>query len=300
MANLDFLAQSIYDWHKSRQEDWRRDHLGASIIGGQCERAIWYAWRWCKAPDHEGRLLRLFETGQLAEDRLVKELQGIGIEVTRRQDSFQFCNGHGGGSIDGAGQGFRESGAHHILEFKTHSQSSWADLVAKGVQKSKPQHYIQMTIYMGLSGIDRSYYIAVNKNTDEIYTERIKLDRLLFDEVMNKADRIVSATMPPDRMTTNPAFYVCKMCQFASICHAKGIPEINCRTCCHSSPANNGKWKCYFGGQFIDSASQRQACKNHIWIPQLLNQQPIDAGDDFIKYETWTNGPRHIKSVDYA
>ena len=43
----------------------------------------------------------------------------------------------------------------HVLEFKTHGVKSFADLTAKGVVLSKPQHAAQMQIYMHLTGIKR-------------------------------------------------------------------------------------------------------------------------------------------------
>src|SRR5438094_7242889 len=73
--------KAIYGWHEKNAEDWRRDHLGASLLGNECERALWYSWRWCSPPDHDGRLLRLFETGKLEETRFVRELRGIGATV---------------------------------------------------------------------------------------------------------------------------------------------------------------------------------------------------------------------------
>ena len=37
-------------------------HLGASIIGKDCERALWYDFRWVTRWAFTGRMLRLFDT----------------------------------------------------------------------------------------------------------------------------------------------------------------------------------------------------------------------------------------------
>lgn len=293
------LPGRIYKHHEATRDDWRRDHLGASIIGGPCDRAIWYSWRWAQAPKHDGRLLRLFETGQLAEDRIIKELQGIGIDVTSQQYKVTFCDGHGGGSLDGVGQGFSESNAHHVLEFKTHGQKSFDSLLKDGLQKAKPMHYTQMTMYMGLAGLDRAYYIAVNKNTDEIYAERIKLDRQHFEAMLKRAESIVASKLPPARMTDNPAYYLCKFCDYSTMCHAQDVPAVNCRTCCHASPVHHGKWICEKDGGDLSGAFQREACSSHLFIPHLLNQEAVTSGNDWIQYNTWTNGPDHTKSKEY-
>ena len=39
-----------------------RSHMGASLIGGECSRAIWYGFRWFTRPNHDARLLRLFSS----------------------------------------------------------------------------------------------------------------------------------------------------------------------------------------------------------------------------------------------
>lgn len=66
---------------KNNQEDPRRRHLGASIIGRRCIRQIWYSWRWFHPVRHEGRLLRLFERGHLEEFRFMNWLQLAGFQV---------------------------------------------------------------------------------------------------------------------------------------------------------------------------------------------------------------------------
>ena len=37
---------AIYADYEARQGDGFRDHLGASIIGKSCARALWYDFRW--------------------------------------------------------------------------------------------------------------------------------------------------------------------------------------------------------------------------------------------------------------
>lgn len=58
-----------------------RFHLGGSLVGNSCARAIWYSFRWAKRPVFKGRILRLFERGHKEEFRFVEYLQLLGIEV---------------------------------------------------------------------------------------------------------------------------------------------------------------------------------------------------------------------------
>jgi peptide/nickel transport system permease protein len=90
MGNISAVApqetltvQKIYEWHKKRGDQQEsRGYLGASSIGKECERYLWYCFRVIGGkPSHDGRLYRLFETGNLAESRFLAELRGIGCEV---------------------------------------------------------------------------------------------------------------------------------------------------------------------------------------------------------------------------
>ncbi len=42
---LNPTARAIFDYHEKTADDWRRAHLGASIIGSDCTRYLWYTFR---------------------------------------------------------------------------------------------------------------------------------------------------------------------------------------------------------------------------------------------------------------
>lgn len=72
---------AIYASYEAAADSGYRAHLGASLIGTECERAIWYSFRWATRARHTGRLLRLFDSGNLAEGRFVADLRRIGVTV---------------------------------------------------------------------------------------------------------------------------------------------------------------------------------------------------------------------------
>lgn len=74
-----------------RAEDYRRTHLGASLIGGRCVRAAWYAFRWAYDVDHTGRIRRLFNRGHEEEHRLVRWLRTADIEVRDYAQRLLYC-----------------------------------------------------------------------------------------------------------------------------------------------------------------------------------------------------------------
>jgi len=73
-ADVDAYCVSIY-------EQGHRNHLGASELGEECWRKLWYGFRWVKQEIFDGRMLRLFNVGHSAEPRFVQYLRGIGFEV---------------------------------------------------------------------------------------------------------------------------------------------------------------------------------------------------------------------------
>ena len=135
---------AIFAAYEADADDGFRQHLGASLIGKSCERALWYDFRWATPARFPGRMLRLFETGQLEEARLVRNLRRIGATVlevdpeTGRQWRVEAHGGHFGGSLDGVALGLLEAPkTWHVLEFKTHSAKSFRELVAKGVRRGQ-------------------------------------------------------------------------------------------------------------------------------------------------------------------
>ena len=292
-----------------------RDYLGASIIGHPCERYLWYCFRQCCRPKFNGRMYRLFHTGDLAEERFVNDLRMIGCEVYDcDQDGEQFAvsafRGHFSGHMDGCVLGIPEAPkTWHVLEFKTHNAASFHELKKDGVKKSKPKHYAQMIIYMHLSGMTRALYIAVNKDDDDLHSERIRYDKTEAEALMDRAKRIITATTPPERIAGREDYYLCSRCDARRICwgssdSALPIPSLSCRHCCHATPLMDGVnagWDC---AKHEAPAICDEPCKDHLILPGLVSfAEPTDwgqdkEGKDFIEFTnedgtTWKTGPAY-------
>lgn len=278
-------VQRIYDRYTAARGEWRRAHLGASQIGKPCDRALWYQFRWATRPEFEGRMLRLFETGQLQEARLVADLRAIGVEVydtdpeTGRQFQVSEVGGHFGGSMDGCGRGFEESSAWHVLEFKTSNAKKFAELKKKGVEAAQPVHYAQMQTYMHLTGMRRAYYLAVCKDTDEIHGERVRYQADFAKRLIERARYIVTSPEPPAQISDDPENFQCRWCDHRAICHEARIPEVSCRTCVHATPETDGdrRWSCALWKKDLTLAEQMEGCSQHLFIPALLPWKVVDA-----------------------
>jgi CRISPR/Cas system-associated exonuclease Cas4 (RecB family) len=266
------LSRLIYDAYAANGVETPREHLGASIIGNECTRATWYEFRWADRQKFDGRMLRLFKSGNLQEPRLVADLQSIGLEVmevdpdTGKQFSFDY--GHIRGSCDGFVRGLPEDPkTWHILEIKTMNERSFSAIEAKGCKEAQPKYYAQMQIYMLAFKLSKALMAVVNKNSDYLYFERIPFDQDFAEKTLRSASLVVQSRKPPARVSDKPDFYKCKFCPFQATCHSGEPMKISCRTCKFASadvsPNHNGKWRCGKFDMFITTKEQLDACPSY-------------------------------------
>jgi len=316
VAEINFpepkTALAVIQWYEKNHNDDHRPHLGASIIGRQCSRQIWYSWHWADKKQVPGRLAKLFERGHLEEPVMAKALRGIGVELhTAQPDGSQWTvsllGGHFGGSKDGVGIGFPEAPkSWAIWENKTSNTKKYNEMLAKGLKAAKPEHYDQMQVYMGASGIDRGMYTMVCKETDDVYSEWVRFDKDRYEQLLAKAEIIIRAAEPPTGVSKDPSYYICKMCDFAHICHGGKAPEVNCRTCLHSTAeldGTDGRWSCARWRSDVPLEAQKTGCDEHRYIPAFFDRQwkCEGEGNGDIYYsadngDAWINGQNGLTS----
>lgn len=288
------LINLIDQAHEEREER-PRPHMGASQIGHHCDRWLWLSFRWAASERFKGRILRLFRRGHHEENWVVSDLRATGLHITDtggNQARVDFGN-HVSGSIDGIiHSGVPEApGKPHILEIKTHSDKSFKEVCAKGVKESKPVHWAQMQVYMLGKSIDRALYVAVNKNDDHLYTERVRLDRQAAEDFVERAHNIVASDrMPEPCPGASPDWYLCKFCAGYAMCHENQPTEYaNCRTCAHSTAESDGTWSCAKWGGDIPTDFQHEGCEAHVLHPDMVPWQ-LDANASTDHIAAWRVG----------
>lgn len=300
MGNIPQIAngikRAIDEWCVKEFSDEPREHLGASVIGRECDREIWYSWRWFSKArfkrrdretgeelDVEPSMRRLFQRGHAEEDRFVSYLRGIGCEVyefdpNRKRadgspDQFKISDvdGHFGGSADAIVKiparltGFPED-VWAIGEFKTYGVNAWKKLKAKGGlgRDVKFEHLCQFSTYAFKYNLRFSVYLAICKNDDDLHVEFHQIDQTLGERMLIRANSLIRSRRPPNRISNTPTDYKCTFCDSRDVCHFGKAPLKNCRTCVHSMPIENARWACEkFKHAPIERAIQLRGCESY-------------------------------------
>lgn len=250
---IDTYCSDFYD-------DGPRGHLGASVIGGSCAKAMSFAFRWGDHKKHSGQQQRLFQRGHFEEDRFCGYLRGVKFTVTlfdennldadskgARQIRISACKGHFGGSIDGIAE---RDGQRFLAEFKTCGSGKdgkakkFKELQEKGVKICKPVHYAQMSMYGYKLGLEYAIYMSVLKNDDDLHVEVVKLDHFLGASLERKAEMIIFGETTPVGISCSASYFECQWCDYLEVCHMNKPVLINCRSCKLSEPVENANWHC--------------------------------------------------------
>lgn len=301
-----------------RTDDWR-PHLGASVIGHNCERFLWLSFRWATRAKIEGRVARLFRRGELEETQIVSDLANAGLLVRDRnpktggQFRVSAHGGHFGGSLDALVSNVPDVDDPRetlVAEFKTMARKGFNDLSKNGCREAQPRHFAQMQAYMHLSfpnnparQITRALYVVVCKDDDNIHTEIIEYDADFAQSLLDKADRIIFSDELPPRIADDPTWFECSWCPMKTVCHTAQLPEPSCRSCIYVKPEQDGgaRWSCQLKDADLDYDAQVEGCEHHAFNPALMTKwgelKNTSDADGWIEYEmpdgrTFKNGFR--------
>ena len=157
-------------------------------------------------------------------------------------------------------------------------------------------------LYCHSQQISRCLYFAVNKNTDELYAERIEYDASFALKLEAKVARIVATDRAPPRLFDDPtskAAFVCGWCPAKAQCHEQAFARQNCRTCISASFEDGAVVRCTFFGKKLTYDEQQRGCSSHLYLPDLVPGEQIDADDEArtITYKmadgsTWVDGKK--------
>ena len=216
IASPDKVIEAMYEANYKP-----RTYLGLSEVGHTCQRYLWYAYNGYLKPTPDGRVLRLFELGNLIESHIINDLRACGYRVFHQQIAVVFTDdkltlkGH----IDGKIEGLTESSKTHLLEIKSANEKSFNELLKlKSYEKWNVKYKTQIHLYMLGLKLERCLVIVYCKNDSRLYTERIKLNKEYAIGKLIDVFGIIKYSYNPDRACPRQDWYEAKFCNYYQEC----------------------------------------------------------------------------------
>lgn len=214
MAGIKQLNQQVETKTRSRtsnQDKWLlkmfEDTLGyqqnssrvgvfyPSMLGNECDRYLYLAFRG-KLPQQEiaSTTQRIFDTGSSLEDRMTKYFEQMGIlkgrEIVVKSDSPP---------ISGRADFLLTHEEHQeiVLELKSINDKGFKNLYSK----PKPEHALQLQIYLQL--LDKAYGIVLyeNKNDQKLKAFKVKRSPKEWNALVTRCNQIQNAIAIPESCT---------------------------------------------------------------------------------------------------
>ena len=211
-----------------------RDYLGASLIGNDCARQIWYTYNGFKGEDFSAETLMNFEDGHRTEDLTAERLRMVdGIKLITHKENgeqlgFSSLGGKFQGHYDGVITGILQAPkAPHIWEAKCSAEKKFKEFQnakAKFGEKNalenwNQNYYAQAQLYMYYGGIDRHYLTVAKAGGRGYDSARTNYDEAVAAKYIDRADKIINAGEPPPKINQKKDFFICRWCAFKDMCH---------------------------------------------------------------------------------
>jgi len=196
-----------------------RSHLGLSQAGHKCHRYCWYKHHGYQGKPIDGRILRLFQMGNLVEKQMMFDLAQAGVSITQDQHNVSFdyngitLKGH----IDGVVNGLIESSKPHLFECKTMNDKGFKKLLKDGYESYNEQYRFQIHAYALAMDLKNIFVLVYNKNDSTLYQERIKLNK---DWIIDRLQDVFVAISKniPERTCPRVDHWEAKWCDFYGEC----------------------------------------------------------------------------------
>ena len=302
-----------------------RSYLGASAIGTPCSRALWYGFRHATTRSIPASGYRAIQDGHRGEAVMIAWLRSIpGIQLwtedpdrPKQQIGFIALNGHFRGNLDGIIQGlYQAPQTPHVWEHKCVNETKYNKLVRliqqlgekNALKEWDEVYFAQSQTYMDQMELTRHYLTVTTPGNRAITSCRTAYQPKIAKAILKKAQDIIASDRPPLKLRDDPSFYLCKFCDHQDLCHGAAMPNVNCRTCAHSTARLDGPpWTCELNQPEI--LGNQAGCDHHAFHPDLLanhaeavNANPQTGVITFLRKDgsKVMNGITGLKSTDWA
>lgn len=286
---------------QSAANPYRSQRLGMGQAAHECDRFLWYVFRWAFKEGFDAPTLKRFADGHLSEDIMAERLRlvpGIVLVTVDPETGDQFtyldCDGHAKGKCDGKITGILQAPVKkHIWEAKATSEKKLTEFrkikaqigEKAALKKWNPVYYGQAQLYMHYEGTDRHYMTISSPGVRDWDSCRTEYDPTYVTKLRARMARIIKSDEPGSRISDKPDWFQCKMCPARGICHEGAQPDRTCRTCLHATAIENGLWHCQRYGKTLTAQEQNDGCPSHLYLPPLVPGDVTEVGDTSVTYK---------------
>lgn len=212
------LVELLNSSLERREPEEPRTYIGASAIGKECLRQIWYSYKGYPAELRLAKQQRTLNIGKTLEDMIIDDLKAAGVFVISRGQFYQDDEVH---QLQGHVDGVIVLSEHEraILEIKTAKDDEFKKFVKLGLRGWNESYYSQIQCYMGMSGIHEGVLLAINKDTSDLHEQWINHDIYFYDDLKNRARIIAGSEQLPPRIASSAFDWRCKMCSYNKECY---------------------------------------------------------------------------------
>lgn len=211
-----------------------RKYLGASSIGEECERKLWYGYNGYPKRQRNIKGILAAEDGHRTEDLMIERLCAVpGVQVWTKteegkQYGFRKYDGRYAGHYDGVVVGLLQAPkTFHILEVKACKEDLFEKFLKAKIKYGdkhaleawNPVYYAQAQTYMGEEKLDRHYTLVAMAGGRFFASARTEFNPAKYNLLDKKALRILNAKSEPARISEYKENFGCKWCDFKEVCH---------------------------------------------------------------------------------
>lgn len=308
MANLRNMLEGDPTLHaadraleaEAAANPYRSQRLGMGQANEECDRFLWYLFRWAFKQGFDATALKRFADGHHSEDVMadrLRKVSGITLLTVDPETNDQFTyldfDGHAKGKCDGKIWGLLQAPVKkHIWEAKATSEKKLAEFrkikatlgEKETLKKWNPVYYGQAQLYMHYEGTDRHYLTVSSPGVRDWDSCRTEYDITFVMKLRARMQRVIFSEEPLTKVSNDPTWFKCKMCPAKGICHEGDMPDRTCRTCLHSTPIANGQWHCERHGKTLTAEEQNNGCPAHKFLPPMVPGEVTKATDTAVHY----------------
>lgn len=227
--------------------------LPPSKLGHECSAYPWHLFRWSAKVRKPGSVARLGKGGKDDEARVINSLRLAGWKINDRGDGGEQHTGRShNGHVVSKIEGFAENpkwfaGETVLLEIKGLNRRRF-NLIKSGkpLRLVEQQHWAQAIKYMHQFHLRYCLYIAICRDTGELWAHIIAADDDAAQVLNDLAWSIIRSKVPPGKISNVATNHVCKQCDMIGPCQLGEPPPRTCRSCfyCVPSETDFGQMHC--------------------------------------------------------